>query len=158
MQEALWWVHQRAQNKSVYNITWRLSCDRPVDQGALDLAWQAVVDRHEALRTSVVRSAGGVELVVHPRVESRPRRIEIDAPGDADVETLLRLLAEELHERETPLDGESLAGLTAVRVGDRYELLLTVHHIVVDGWGLHLVVDDLSAAYAAARAGESPGF
>lgn len=158
MQEALWWVHQRARNKSVYNITWRLTCDRAVDLDALAIAWQTLVDRHEALRTSVVRPGETVQMVVHPFVRPQVRRVEVDAVGAADADTLLRLIAEEAQEQETALDAESLARLTAVRVADRHELLLTVHHLVLDGWGMQLVVDELSTAYAALVAGLTPSF
>ncbi|GAB3157534.1 hypothetical protein GCM10027290_58740 [Micromonospora sonneratiae] len=158
MQESLWWVHQRARNKSVYNITWRLTGDRAIDPDALGVAWQTLVDRHEALRTSVVRPGDDVQMVVHPSVRAQVRRIEVDDPGAVEVDALLRLIAEEVQEQETALDGESLARLTVVRVADRQELLLTVHHLVLDGWGMQLVTDELSTAYAAALAGRSPEF
>ncbi|MFC0542648.1 condensation domain-containing protein [Kutzneria chonburiensis] len=158
MQEALWWVHQRARNQSVYNLTWRLACDRPVDVEALAVAWQAVVDRHEALRTSVVQSDGALWLAVAPHVESTIRRVEVDDPGSAGTDTLLRLVAEEVHEQTIELDRAPLARLTTVRVGDEHELVLTVHHVALDGWAIQLLVQDLSSAYQAAQRGVRPAF
>lgn len=157
-QEALWWVHQRAQNKSVYNVTWRLACNRPVDFGALGIAWQAMVDRHEALRTSVTRLEDTVELTVRPHVTAELRRVDVDDLGAAEPGTLLRLIAEEVQEQTMPLDRASLARLTLVRVGDEYELLLTVHHVALDGWAIQLLLNELSTAYSAASDRRQPTF
>jgi thioesterase domain-containing protein len=158
MQEALWWVHQRARDRSVYHLTWRLGVDEPLDETALAVAWQAMVDRHEALRTSVVRQVDTVTLVVAPRVAVGLHRLEVDEPGEADPGTLLRLLAEEVH--AAPVDPEvpPLARITLVRVGDRHEVLVTVHHMVLDGWAVQLLLGELSEAYAAVREGRAVTF
>lgn len=158
MQEALWWVHQRAHDRSVYHLTWRLGVNEPIDGEALAVAWQALVDRHEALRTSVVRQAGTVTLVVEPRIVVSPHRLHVDDLEDAGSTTLLRLIAEEVH--ATPLEPEQapLARITLVRVRDRHEVLLTVHHMVLDGWAVQLLVAELSEAYAAVRQGRAVSF
>lgn len=161
-QEALWWVHQRAKNRSVYNLTWRLGCDRPPDPDALAVAWQAVTDRHDALRASVAprahSDAGTVELTVVPALAVDVRRVDIDDPGDTPAAELFRLIAEEVNEQPMRLDVAPLALLTLVRIGDEYELLLTGHHIVIDGWANQLLLADLSIAYAAASQGRQPEF
>src|SRR5215471_2168333 len=100
MQESLWWVLQRARNKSVYNITWRLACDRPIDVDALEVAWQAMVARHEALRTSVVRIQDAVSMVVHPSAPARVQLVEAERLDRVDVERLLCLIAEEAQAQE----------------------------------------------------------
>ncbi|MFI7513531.1 condensation domain-containing protein [Micromonospora echinofusca] len=158
MQEALWWVHQRARDRSVYHLTWRLGVDDPLDEAALAVAWQAMVDRHEALRTSVVRQGDAVTLVVTPRVAVGLHRLEVDDPGDADPGTLLRLVAEEVHVAPVDPAAAPLARITLVRVGDRHEVLLTVHHMVLDGWAVQLLVGELSEAYAAVREGRAVSF
>ncbi|WP_035303429.1 condensation domain-containing protein [Actinokineospora inagensis] len=158
MQEALWWVHQRARNQSVYNLTWRLGCESTVDFAALGVAWQNVVDRHEALRTAVHRVDDTLRLVVAPSLPAPVRRVRIADPDGVPTEELLRLVCEELSEESFALDTAPLARLTSVEVGGSQELLLTVHHVVVDGWGIHLIMQDLSVAYAAALAGVDPEF
>ncbi|WP_370947059.1 condensation domain-containing protein [Amycolatopsis sp. cg5] len=154
-QAAMWWLHQRAKDKSVYHITWRLIAERAVDQAALETAWQRVVDRHDVLRTSVVRVDEDVRLRVRPKLRAFVRRVETDGPVSGE---LLGLLAEEAQQQPMSLEEAPLARLAYVRAGDRHELLLTVHHLLLDGWGLQLVVEDLSTAYAAAVAGTEPEF
>lgn len=143
MQESVWWIHQRARNKSLYNLTWRLLCDRPVDVERLRAAWQRLTDRHEALRTAVLRVGDDVTLIVHGAREARLDVVEVSS-GD---EELARLIAEEVQEQPIDLADAPLARLTYVRVGERCELLLTVHHVVLDGWAIQLLMAELSVAY-----------
>ncbi|MFD8492743.1 condensation domain-containing protein [Amycolatopsis sp. NPDC059657] len=154
-QAAMWWLHQRAKDKSVYHITWRLVAGRAIDQAALATAWQCVADRHDVLRTSVVRSGEDVQLRVQPKLRVSVGRVEADEPG---TDELLGLLAEEAQQQPMSLEEAPLARLASVRLGDRHELLLTVHHLLLDGWGLQLLVEDLSTAYAAAVEGREPEF
>ncbi|MGK4591271.1 condensation domain-containing protein [Amycolatopsis sp. w19] len=158
LMEMLWWIHQRAKNKSVYNQTWPLKADRPLDFDALRVAWQAVVDRYEAMRASLHHRDGAIMVSIVDHVEVEPQRIEIEDPGSVPVEPLLRSIAGEIQERPLALDVAPAARLVAVTVGDQYELLVTVHHALVDGWGMQLLMDDFAKAYAAAVAGEEPEF
>lgn len=143
MQESVWWIHQRARNKSLYNLTWRLLCDRPIDVERLRAAWQRLTDRHEALRTAVLRVGDAVTLTVHGAREARLDVVEVPH-GD---EELARLIAEEVQEQPIDLADAPLARLTYVRIGERHELLLTVHHVVLDGWAIQLLMAELSVAY-----------
>ncbi len=106
MQESVWWIHQRARNKSLYNLTWRLLCDRPVDVERLRAAWQRLTDRHEALRTAVLRVGDDVTLTVH---DTREARLDVVEVGD---EELAQLIAEEVQEQPIDLADAPLAKLT----------------------------------------------
>ncbi|MFC3454873.1 condensation domain-containing protein [Amycolatopsis speibonae] len=158
LMEMLWWIHQRARNKSVYNQTWPLKADRPLDFDALRVAWQTVVDRYEAMRASLHHRDGAIMVSVVDHVEVEPQWIETDDPGSTPVEPLLRSIAGEIQERPLALDVAPAARLVAVTVGDQHELLVTVHHALVDGWGMQLLMDDFATAYEAAVAGEAPVF
>ncbi|MFI9450687.1 condensation domain-containing protein [Amycolatopsis sp. NPDC052450] len=158
LMEMLWWIHQRARNKSVYNQTWPLKADRPLDFDALRVAWQAVVDRYEAMRASLHHRDGAIMVSIVDHVDVEPQWIAIEDPGSVPVEPLLRSIAGEIQERPLALDVAPAARLVAVTVGDQHELLVTVHHALVDGWGMQLLMDDFAKAYAAAVAGEEPDF
>jgi pimeloyl-ACP methyl ester carboxylesterase len=151
MQESMWWIHHRAKIKSVYNLTWRLACDSAVDPAALAAAWQAVHDRHDALRGGLTQQDGSVGMFIEPAVLATPEHVVVADPGPASPDTLLELIAGELHDRPFQLSHPPLTRLALVTVAGRPELIVTVHHSMIDGWGLQLLLTDLSAAYAAAR-------
>ena len=158
LMEMLWWIHYRAKNKSVYNQTWPLSCDRALDFDALRVAWQSVVDRYEAMRASLHNRGGEIMVSIADHIDVEPQWIKIDDPGSMPVEPLLRSIAGELQERTIDLDVAPAARLVLVSVGDSHELLVTVHHALIDGWGMQLLMNDFSTAYADAVAGREPTF
>jgi thioesterase domain-containing protein len=158
LQDAMWWIHQRVQDKSVYHITWRLTCAAPLDFSALSSAWQAVVDRHEALRMSFDHKDGVLTTTIAPAATATARLIEVPEPGSTPADTLIRTIAEEVHGHEFSLDQAPLARLVVVTVADLHELLFTAHHSVLDGWAIQLLFADLSHAYACVLRGDPPTF
>jgi thioesterase domain-containing protein len=165
MQESMWWIHHRSAIDSVYNLTWRMSCHAEVDVPALRTAWQAVHDRHDALRSGLNLQDGSVFMLALPAVTAELERVVIAEPGAVPAGRLLALIAEELHERPFQLSHPPLTRLALVSVGDELELVLTIHHSMVDGWGMQLLLGDLSSVYESALAGgpvslpgEAPSF
>ncbi|MEU3255144.1 condensation domain-containing protein [Streptomyces sp. NPDC006997] len=156
-QEALWWIQHRAERKDLYNLTWRLRVPR-LDAGVLDTAWRLVVERHEVLRTAFARRGDGVVQLVHPAGDGTavaPVQVVAwrEAPTGRTPEAWLDAVAARLHAVPFDLESAPLARLALVSVGEVHDLLVTVHHSVLDGWAMHLVVDDLRTAYEAVRAG-----
>lgn len=158
MMESLWWIHYRAKNKSVYNLTWPLACDGPVDFAALRVAWQALTERHESLRGSLHQEDGVVLMAIEDHVDSEPEWIRIDDPGSTPADTLIPLIVEEIAERPFAIDRAPAARLTMISVGDRHEMVFTVHHSLLDGWSVQLLMQELAAAYGTALAGGTPAF
>ncbi|WP_329375292.1 condensation domain-containing protein [Streptomyces sp. NBC_01483] len=157
-QAARWHTLQSARDSSVYHITWRLECAGHVDFDALAAAWQMVTNRHESLRSRFVARDGELDLVIQPAVDVTARLIEpVVLDVDQAAQEFLRI-AVELHTQEFHLDAGPMARLALVRIGAQKELILTAHHIVVDGWGMMVLFNDLSAAYASLVRGEKPVF
>jgi thioesterase domain-containing protein len=153
-QESLWWIHHRTKNSAIYHLTWRLALDEApghrIEAPVLSRAWQTVVDRHEALRTSLVRHDGTLVQRIHEHLPAPLTEIDWPDVGELAAGPLLDRIAEELHEEPFALDQAPLARAALVRVADRTELHITVHHSVADGWAMQLLLTDLSAAYEAA--------
>jgi thioesterase domain-containing protein len=156
MMESLWWIHNRAKNKAVYNLTWPMTCDGPLDFAALRVAWQAVVDRNDALRGSLHHRDGAVYLSVADQVDVDLEWITIADPGSTPPDSMLRKIAQELHERPFDLGQAPAARLTYVTVGDAQELVLTVHHSVLDGWSIQLLMQEFGVAYGHVLEGRTP--
>jgi amino acid adenylation domain-containing protein len=136
----------------------QLSCrlDGDLDAAAFERAWQQVLDRHTALRTSFHwRELDRPLQVVHRQVavpfESQDWRAL--AP-DEQAERLERLLAED-RRRGFDLARPPLLRLALCRLADaRYQLVWSFHHLLFDGWSMPLVIQEVFAFYAAARRGE----
>jgi hypothetical protein len=109
------------------------------------------VERYEALRTTFREVDGEPEQRISP-VTTRLALAEHDLAGGAG-DALERLMAEET---AAPFDlerGPLIRG-SLVRLGeDDHLLLLTMHHIVADGWSMSVLVDELGQLYSAFRAG-----
>ncbi|MFC7309277.1 condensation domain-containing protein [Streptomyces monticola] len=150
-QEALWWIQHRAEHKDVYNLTWRLRVTK-LDPVVLAAAWQLVVDRHEALRTGFARRGEQIVQIIRPAAEADVQEVVWSAaPAGTAPDALLDEVAARLHALPFDLESAPLARLTQIGVGPVDELLVTVHHSVLDGWALQLVMDDLRTAYEAVR-------
>ncbi|MFF8827904.1 amino acid adenylation domain-containing protein [Streptomyces sp. NPDC015131] len=127
----------------LYVVQELLDLDGPVDPGRLRRALQLLLDRHPLLRASFRQLPGG-EVV--QRVTDG-----VTLPwAEADTATtgLDELLAAD-RARGFDLAVPPLLRATLVRDGRRHRLLLTLHHIVADGWSVSVLLRELTAAYRA---------
>ncbi|WP_020670888.1 condensation domain-containing protein [Amycolatopsis nigrescens] len=134
--------------KHVVASGWRLR--GPIDVETLQGALDDVVERHEMLRTSIVRDAQERSQRIHPAapVKLTLRDLSDTAPEDRDVRAeqfFNEAESAEYHVRELPHLRASL-GLLG---GNDAMLVLVVHHIAADGWSMRLIIRDLATRYAA---------
>ncbi|HEU4884066.1 MAG TPA: amino acid adenylation domain-containing protein [Longimicrobium sp.] len=129
-----------------------------LDADALERAFRGVVARHAALRTGF-----GWEGVPQPlqfvlrQTEPVFDRVDWSDAGD-DWHARFDALMESDRRRGHNLKQPPLVRITLARIDDRRHLmLLSVHHLVIDGWSLPLVVGELDALYRAERAGRPAG-
>jgi amino acid adenylation domain-containing protein len=132
-----------------YNVPIAFAVSGPFDLAALGAALEAVTARHEALRTTF-RTSGDEELQV---VSSRAR-VELRVRDAASAEAADAALLEEAH-RPFDLEHGPLLRTTVYRLPDgTHRLLLSLHHVICDGWSLKLILEELGDEYRAARTGE----
>ncbi|MDN0201128.1 non-ribosomal peptide synthetase [Streptomyces sp. S.PNR 29] len=134
-----------------------LALDGPLDVPSLRAAWDTVLRRHPVLRAGFHRLASGTAVQVVARDVVLPWR-EADLSGRTEEDALaeLRRLAGEEQAERIDVTRAPLLGVLLVRLAeDRHRLLLTSHHIVMDGWSLPILIQDLSAAYAARVSGNT---
>ncbi|HTG34125.1 MAG TPA: amino acid adenylation domain-containing protein [Thermoanaerobaculia bacterium] len=153
-QQRLWFLDRLAPESPLYNVpsTYRLA--GPLAPAALAAGLSEIVRRHEALRTRFVevdgeprQEIGAPWQVALPQVDLRGLGRE-RRPGE-----LARLRTEEAG-RPFNLDRGPLLRAGLVRLDEEeHALLLTVHHIVYDGWSEGVLTAELTALYAAALAG-----
>jgi amino acid adenylation domain-containing protein len=153
-QEALWFLDQLAPGQPTFNVTAALRINGPLDRGALERGLQQLGRRHQALRTSFVATGG------------TPRQL-VDRDGCLSLETTdLTELPRELRgpeaqrraleESRRPFDltRGPLARVSLLRLGDDdHAVLLTMHHLITDGWSFGVAASELAALYEADRQG-----
>jgi amino acid adenylation domain-containing protein len=145
-QQGLLFLHQLAPQSAVHNVAAAAQVRGALDAGRLRRAFQALADRHPALRTTFAAPGGEPVQRVHPRMEVDFAQEDAAAWSAGE---LSRRLADEAH---LPFDLER-GPLLRVRLFGRsageHALLLTVHHIVADFWSLAVIARELGALYAA---------
>ncbi|MFE6162613.1 amino acid adenylation domain-containing protein [Streptomyces sp. NPDC056486] len=152
-QERLHFFDRMRPGSPLYSMTGLVRLRGAVDVTALEGALGDVVARHEVLRT-VFRSDqdGTVHQVVRPATPVTLPVTEVpDGGEDTDAgEDAVRERVRQENERGFDLaEGPLLRG-SLIRLGDtEWVLVLCVHHIVVDGWSLGVLVDELAETYAA---------
>ncbi|HET7233945.1 MAG TPA: amino acid adenylation domain-containing protein, partial [Longimicrobium sp.] len=152
--QRLWLLDRLLPGLPLYNLPAARRLSGALDVDALARALGEVVRRHEALRTVFGVSDGEPVQVVLPAapVPLPVDELPADASGDAEGAWLRRRAAEPFDVEQGPLFRAALLRVAA----DEHLLLLTLHHGVGDGWSTGILFRELSALYAAFRAGEEP--
>ncbi|MGW6982593.1 amino acid adenylation domain-containing protein, partial [Streptomyces sp. NPDC054932] len=147
-QRGLWFLHRLEGASATYNIPLVLRLAGDLDTEALRAAVRDVAGRHETLRT------------VFPESDGVARQVVLDTPAELTVVTTPDVADAVAEAARYPFDLHTEAPLRATlfsRPGtDEHTLLLLMHHIAADGWSERPLIEDLSLAYAARRAGQEP--
>ncbi|MFI6374275.1 amino acid adenylation domain-containing protein [Streptomyces sp. NPDC050546] len=131
----------------VYAAQQVLDLDGRTDPAAVRAAGQALLDRHPSLRACFRRRESGRPLQVIPADVALPWA-EADLSGltEAGRDKEWRRLLDEERDRRFGLDRPPLLRWLLVRwSADRLRLVATNHHILLDGWSKHLLVQELTA-------------
>ncbi|MBI3457316.1 MAG: amino acid adenylation domain-containing protein [Candidatus Rokubacteria bacterium] len=153
-QERLWFLDRLEPDRAVYNIARAARLRGRLDEGALRQALEAIVGRHEALRTTFAEREGEPAQVI---AEAGPVALPvIDLRGGAGAERdgEVRHIAAEEARRPFDLVRGPLLRAALLHLGDEaHVLLLTMHHIVSDGWSLGVLNRELGELYGAFSTG-----
>ncbi|MEU9107572.1 amino acid adenylation domain-containing protein [Streptomyces xanthophaeus] len=151
-QRYLWFLHQIQPGLPVYNVPFALRLRGTCDPAALGSALTALVARHESLRTSFGSERGVPFQRVAPAPASWPLPV-VDVPG-TDPERELARLVDDAARLPFDLESGPVFRTTLFRVAeDDHVLLLTMHHIVTDGWSTGRITGELAALYRAGLSG-----
>lgn len=148
-QQRLWFVEEIAPGRSTYNVSVALRIRGALDIGALRSAITLVVHRHEVLRTTFAIEDGAPVQVVHVAGEVPLGIVDLQTEPDSRVVALAALHAEA--RRPFDLRTGPLVRFTLFHVAAaEYLFLISLHHIVADGWSIGVLYGELSEGYAAA--------
>ncbi len=151
-QQRLWFLHRLDPADPVYNLTVDVPLPESPDIPALNAALRALARRHDVLRT-VFRDPDGVPVQVITDVLPTVRVIDALGPDAQSRADAAHDLAHQEARRPFDLESAPAFRATLVRSDLGARLVLVLHHILGDGWSLGIIVRELAALYAAARAG-----
>jgi amino acid adenylation domain-containing protein len=156
-QQRLWFLDRLEPGSPAWNIPTPLRLEGALDVPALEAALGTIIRRHEALRTRFALVEGQAVQVIDPPAPFVLPVLDLEPlAGDEQRDEVKRLVAEE-SSRPFDLARGPLMRAQLLRLGAReHVLLLTLHHIVADGWSLGVLTRELTALYAAYAAGEEP--
>ncbi|MFC6086407.1 non-ribosomal peptide synthetase, partial [Sphaerisporangium aureirubrum] len=140
------------QSRDLYIEQRILDLAAPLDVAVLRRSWEALLSRHASLRASFQQPAGARQLVqVVVRGVALPwREVDLSGLAAADAEAEAARLTEEEHGRRFDLSVPPLLRLLLLRLdGERYRLVVTLHHILLDGWSMPVLFGELAQLYAA---------
>ncbi|MEU5951966.1 amino acid adenylation domain-containing protein [Streptomyces sp. NPDC047525] len=139
------------QGPDVYTVQSALDIEGPVAADRLRASWEALLARHAALRACFRQVSGAQMVQVVARDVVLPWRTEdVSDLAEPEMPAALERLAQS--ERVEPFDlaAPPLLRLLLIRVGEhRHRLVITSHHILMDGWSAPILIGELSAIYAA---------
>jgi amino acid adenylation domain-containing protein len=153
-QERLWFLERLQPGTAAYNLPLALRLAGRLDAAALAASLDAIVARHEALRTRFPTADGRPVQAVDPARPGALSRIDLAAlpPARRAAEAGALLARESLR----PFDlaaGPPLRALLLRLAPAEHAALLALHHIAADGWSLGVLVRELTALYTAFVAG-----
>ncbi|MFJ4655103.1 amino acid adenylation domain-containing protein [Nocardia sp. NPDC088792] len=152
-QQRLWFLEQLFPGRATYTMPLALRLSGPLDVQALREALAAVIDRHDALRTSIELRDGLPVQVVHPAGEVRMTVVdsaELDSQRpEQDAVARAEAFARTVFDLSGPLFQVLLVRLSATES----IFAVAMHHIVSDGWSLGVFATELMTAYGALTTG-----
>jgi amino acid adenylation domain-containing protein len=149
-QERLWFLDQFEPNSPFYNIPAAINFPGALNLTALQQSLDEIVRRHEALRTSFASHAGQTVQVIHPPAPLPLPLTDLRRLPPSQRQPALDRLATAEAQRPFDLRRGPLLRAHLVRRHDHdHLLLLTMHHIISDGWSMGLFFRELATLYAA---------
>ncbi|MFL6199419.1 MAG: amino acid adenylation domain-containing protein [Thermoanaerobaculia bacterium] len=157
IQQGILFHDRAAPGSGVYveQLTWTFAGG--LDRNALRRAWSLAAERHAVLRTAFPAGEEPLQVV---RRDAEPDWQEEDWSGLAPPEQQERLAAHLAADRRRGFDPSRapLQRLALYRLeSDRWQFVWSHHHLLLDGWSMALVLEEVLGAYEAFCRGEEPG-
>ncbi|WP_458130728.1 non-ribosomal peptide synthetase [Pseudomonas sp. R3-41] len=154
-QNRLWMTWQLDPTSRAYNIPGGLHLRGELDEDALRASFQRLIERHESLRTRFLERDGVALQQVDPVGEFELHVIDLgDLPADSRADRARQVREDEAATR-FDLETGPLLRVTLLRLDeDDHQLLVTLHHIIADGWSMNVLIEEFSRLYAALSQGQ----
>ena len=149
-QQRLWFIEQLEPESATYNVPASLRLTGALDSDALQRTLSEVVRRHEVLRTTFVNYGGEPRQQITAEAQVALPLIDLSALASGAVEAEVELLARAEAGHPFDLSVGPLLRVQLLRLSEEeHVVLLTLHHIISDGWSLGVLIKEAARLYAA---------
>ena len=155
-QQRMWFIDQLTPGRSSYNIPGGMRLEGPLNLDALRNSLTEIMRRHESLRTHFVAIKGEPRQVIAEEVSLGLEIVDISSTPENEREVEAKRLAREEARKPFDLEHGPLFRVKLLKLGEReHVLLVTMHHIVSDGWSTDILVREFAMLYGALSSGAS---
>ncbi|MHC8327941.1 non-ribosomal peptide synthetase [Pseudomonas sp. LB1P83] len=156
-QQRMWFLWQLDPQSGAYNLPGAVRLTGRLNLSALEQAFASLVARHETLRTLFQRQADDTLLQVPASAPLVVDHVDFSALPGSEREVAVAHAAEQQSVLPFDLSVGPLLRVTLLKLADEeHVLLLTLHHIVSDGWSMNVLIDEFIRCYDAFEAGTQP--
>ncbi len=153
-QQRLWFLDQLDPQNPAYNVQVAVSLNGPLDVAALEAALTEICRRHEALRTTFSAAGGEPRQIIAAPLRLRLPPLRLTGQPEEGRESEAVRLASEEAMRPFDLVSSPLFRTLLIRLADEHHVLvLTMHHIINDGWSTGILFREMGALYRAFSTG-----
>src|SRR5438045_1057245 len=153
-QQRLWFLNQLEPDSPLYNIHAAVSLSGPLNVPVLERSMGEILRRHEALRTTFAVLGDQPVQLINDAADFKLPLSDLQGLDEGARRSSVSARAEEDARRPFDLTKGPLLRASLLRLGEtEHVLLLTIHHIVSDGWSIGVFVRELAALYEAYLAG-----
>jgi amino acid adenylation domain-containing protein len=153
-QQRLWFFNQLEPDSPLYNIHAAVSLSGPLNAPVLERSMGKILRRHEALRTTFAVIDDRPVQLINEAADFKLPVSDLQGLDEGARRSSVSARAEEDARRPFDLTKGPLLRANLLRLGEtEHVLLLTIHHIVSDGWSMGVFVRELAALYEAYVAG-----
>ena len=154
-QQRLWFLEQLAPQQATYNMPMGVRIKGQLREAALAQAVSEIVRRHESLRTSFPELEGAAQQQIGAPGKVSLPLVDLSGLAGREQQAAVERLAREEAQRAFDLASGPLLRVWLLQLGRaEYVVLLTMHHIISDGWSMGVLVREVGALYAAYGGGE----
>ena len=155
-QHRFWFMDQLNPGAAVYNTHLTVPLHGPLDPASMQYAWSQVMTRHESLRTTIETIDGQTSQQIRESFEFAIEVLDLTMLSEKERLLEVRRLSDQQARTAFLLDEFPLFRLKLLRLGEsEHVLLLTVHHIIIDGVSLAILLRDVIEIYEAKVAGRN---
>jgi len=149
-QQRLWFLHQLDPDNPYYS---ELACVQllgALNVDALEKSFNEIVQRHEALRTTFEIVEEQAVQVIHPDVTVKLPVVKLDLMPEVEQQAQIEQLTTEIAQKPFDLTTVPLLRSVLLQIDvEEYLLVFAIHHIVVDGWSIGVLIRELVVLYEA---------